>query len=319
MNATEFRTWRERVGLTQQQVADRMGVSRTTIQNWESGTPIPRTVEMSCEIWERRLKQESPATGPVTLIYSDGPMFVDPYRPGRRPAMMQQEPYPTNAAVLARVQQLDGQAGVYNPFVIEADHDSLWNAVELARVAKGDDRGAPTLSNMLRGAAKVVREDAANFVRSGARLPTSAEIEARKKEIIAQADLLDQLAAGGLPKIVREQLSIEDAFARLRDLGTKAPDALVSGIAQALVVFERYPLADGDADQIVEDGGGYVLHYKGYEGRFPKIPISAHKWTINLCSNDRHLLLKLGGNIPIDGRTREEAIANVKRHVDELG
>jgi hypothetical protein len=42
-------------------------------------TPIPQAVDMSCEIWEARLKQENPDLGPVTLIYSDGPMFVDPY------------------------------------------------------------------------------------------------------------------------------------------------------------------------------------------------------------------------------------------------
>jgi hypothetical protein len=42
-------------------------------------TPIPQAVDMSCEIWEHRLKQENPNLGPVTLVYSDGPMFVNPY------------------------------------------------------------------------------------------------------------------------------------------------------------------------------------------------------------------------------------------------
>jgi hypothetical protein len=43
--------WCIRVGLTQQQIADRLGVTRTTIQNWEGGaTSIPQAVEMSCEI-----------------------------------------------------------------------------------------------------------------------------------------------------------------------------------------------------------------------------------------------------------------------------
>jgi hypothetical protein len=318
MDAAQFRAWRVRVGLTQQQVADRFGVSRTTIQNWESNTPIPQTVDMSCRIWEHRLKQESPAVGPLTLIYSDGPMFVDPYGPRRRPAMMQQEPYPTNASALARVQQLAGQANVYNPFIIEADQSPLWNAVELARIVKGDDDGAPTLVNMLRKAATTVRDDSANFVRNGPRTPSPSEIKARQKAIIAQADLLDTFANGSLSTIVRDQLAIEQVFQELRELGTRAPDELVSGVAHALTVFERYPLTE-EEDMITEDHNDYVLHYKGYEARFPKIPMFSHKWTINLCSNDRRLFTKLGGrNIVIDGRSREEAIANAKRYVDEL-
>src|SRR6266446_10389463 len=107
MDAKELKSWRERVGLTQQQFAERLRVTRTTVQNWESGmTSIPQAVDTSCEIWEHRLQQENPNLGPVTLIYSDGPMFVNPYGPRRRLAMMQQEPYPTNTAAIARVQQL---------------------------------------------------------------------------------------------------------------------------------------------------------------------------------------------------------------------
>jgi hypothetical protein len=318
MNATEFRAWRERLGLTQQQIADRLDVSRTTIQNWENNTPIPQTVDASCKIWEHRLKQENPLIGPLTLIYTDGPMFVDPYGPRRRLAMMQQEPYPTNAAVLARVQQLAGQANFHNPFVIEADQTPLWNAPELTRVIKGEDEGAPTLANMLGKAAKTLRENSTIFVR-GPRTPSPAEIKARQKAIVAEADKLEKFATGDLNSIVRDQVAIEQVFQKLlRELGTKVPDALVSGVAHALTVFDRYPLMQVE-DEITEDHNDLVLHYKGYEGRFPKVPMFPHKWTINLCSDDRRLFTKLGGrNIPIDGRTREEAIANVKRYVDDL-
>ncbi|WP_316169053.1 MULTISPECIES: helix-turn-helix transcriptional regulator [unclassified Bradyrhizobium] len=319
MNAAEFKAWRQNLNLTQQEVAERVGVSRTTIQNWENNTPIPQTVDISCKVWEHRIKQEDPGIGPLTLIYSDGPMFIDPYGPRRRPAMMQQEPYPTNAAVLARVQQLAGQPNFNNPFVLEADQSSLWNLPELARVISGEDKEAPTLANMLRKTAKIVRDNSANFVRSGAGRPTPAEVAARQEDINAQADLLDKFASGGLQAIVRDQVAIDDVFAKLRALGLRAPDALVSGIAFACSVFDRYPLVE-DKDDITEDGNDFILHYKGYEGRFPKIPIFSNKWTINLCSNDRQLFTRLGGrNIPIDGRTREEAIANTKRYVDELG
>ena len=261
---------------------------------------------MSCKIWEHRLKQESPTIGPLTLIYSDGPMFVDPYGPRRRPAMMQQEPYPTNAAVLGRVQQLAGHASVCNPFVIKADQTPLWNAVELSRVMEGKDEGAPTLANMLRKAAKAVRDNSAILVRSGPRMLSPAETKSRQQAIVSQADLLDKFANSSLSAMVRDQLAIEQVFEKLRELGTRAPDGLVSGIAHALTVFKRYPLTE-EEDEITEDQGDYVLHYKGYEGRFPKIPMFPHKWTINLSSNDRRLFTKLGGrNIPIDGHSADK-------------
>src|SRR6185312_3356715 len=197
--------------------------------------------------------------------------------------MMQQEPFPTNAAVLARVQQLAAESGFHKP---------LWNAPELERVIKGEDNAAPTLSNLLRKVAKIVRDDAANFVRSGPRVPSPSEIDTRKKAIVAQADLLDQFAGSGLAAIVRDQVAIENVFAKFRELGTRAPDAIVSGFAFAVSVFDRYPLIQEDGI-ISEDGKDFVLHYKGYEGRFPKIPMFSNKWTINLSSNDRRLFTKI--------------------------
>lgn len=318
MQAAEFKSWRERLGQTQQQIADRLGVSRTTIQNWESNTPIPQSVEMSCKVWEHRIRQEDPGLGPLTLIYSDGPMFVDPYGPRRRPAMMQQEPHPTNAAVLARVQQLAGSNSFHNPFVLAADHSPLWNAPELARVIEGKDEGAPTLTNMLRKAAKEVRENSAHYVRSH-RVPTPEEIKAHQSKIDAQADLLDGFADGSLASIVKNQTAIEQVFYKLvHELSTKAPDDLVSGVAFAFNVFDRYPLSD-QGDEITSEGNDFVLRYRGYEGRFPKIPMFPNKWTINLCSNDPRLFTKIGRNVIIEGRTRDEAIANAKSYVDELG
>jgi len=50
MNGKAFKEWRERMALTQQQIADRFKVTRTTIQNWESElTPMPQAVDMACE------------------------------------------------------------------------------------------------------------------------------------------------------------------------------------------------------------------------------------------------------------------------------
>jgi DNA-binding XRE family transcriptional regulator len=47
MKANEFKAWRARVGLTQRQIADRLEVTRQTIQNWESAaSPIPQAVDI---------------------------------------------------------------------------------------------------------------------------------------------------------------------------------------------------------------------------------------------------------------------------------
>jgi hypothetical protein len=318
MDAKEFKSWRERLGVTQQQIADKLRVTRTTIQNWESAaTPIPQAVEMGCQIWEARLKQENPNLGPVTLVYSDGPMFVDPYGPRRRLAMMQQEPYPTNTAALARVQQLWGREDFHNPFIIEASGKPLWNVVELGRVINGDDTDAPTLVNLLRVIAKDVRSDSANFVR-GAKSPSPSEKQKRQQEIESQADELERLADSGLQAIIRDQLLIEGVFSKLIALGTKAPDSLVTNVAQALVVFERNQRPTEPEARLEQ--GGYVLHYKGCEITYPQIRRDTSGWTVNLCSNNPSLFNKLGGQVIVinDHRSLENAIAQAKRHVDAL-
>jgi len=120
-------------------------------------TPISPLVEQGCTIWEDRLQQIRPDLGPVTLIYSDRPMFINPYGPRRPLAMMHQEPYPTNAAALTRVRELWGRDDFHNPFIIDAAGTHLWNAVQLARVADGSDRDAPLWRRVT--IAKATREE----------------------------------------------------------------------------------------------------------------------------------------------------------------
>jgi Helix-turn-helix len=135
MKPDQFKEWRKRLALTQADAGTRFGVTRMTIQNWESGaTPIPPMVEMGCEIWEREHRKRDDY-GPVTLIYADGSMFVNPYGP-RRIAMMQRELYPNNGAALARVCELYGRADFHNPFIVNEENDFVWNGVELGRYVR---------------------------------------------------------------------------------------------------------------------------------------------------------------------------------------
>ena len=234
MNGTEFKAWREGFKLTQAEVADKFGVTRTTIQNWEAQPgDLPRSVENGWKVWDRRLRQEDPLRGPVTLVYADGPMHIDPYGPRRRVAMMQQEPHPSNAAVLARVQMLAGSPGVFNPFVMEDGAHDIWNMMELHRAIDGRDAEAPTLPNLLRRVADGIRVDAPNFVRSGPRVPTQPEIDMRVSDIALFAQELERIAALSVPEILGEHQTVEAIMAGVRQLGIRPRDALVSAVAQA--------------------------------------------------------------------------------------
>lgn len=235
MNAQEFKAWREGFKLTQESVAQQFRVSRTTVQNWESGaTPITQVVEMSCEAWGFRLRQEDPDIGPVTLIYTDGPMFINPSRP-QRLAMMKQESYPTNAAAVARVQQLWARDDFHNPFIIEKSGKPLWNVVELGRVANGSDRGAPTVRNMLRAIAKSVRSTSSSFASN---LSSPSQKEHRRRRIEALAAELDGLATATFDDTASRQ-NVEAVFSELQRLGKRLPDSLVHNVAQAFVATEH--------------------------------------------------------------------------------
>jgi transcriptional regulator with XRE-family HTH domain len=49
----DIRAWRQRLGLTQTQAGDELGVTLRAIQHYEGGTrPIPRVVELACWVLE---------------------------------------------------------------------------------------------------------------------------------------------------------------------------------------------------------------------------------------------------------------------------
>jgi hypothetical protein len=314
----EFKAWRERVGLTQQQLADRLKVTRTTIQNWENGaSAVPEAAAISSEILERQLKQENPNFGPLTLIYSDGPMFVSAYGPRSRVPMMQQEPYLTNAAALARVQLLWGRATFHNPFILDESQSTVWNSVELGRVARDRELNAPTLVNLLRAMAQSLRASCTTYVTTGRGILNPMEAAERENAIKAQADELDRLAKAGLPAILRDPLQIDRVYFSLHALGKMAPEPLVSNVAHALVVLTKEPLPATFAAR--REGRDFVLDYKGCVITWPEVPMFGGQWTVNVASNSPALLNRLGGNVVInDFVSIEDAVAKAQRHVDEV-
>lgn len=56
MTGTDLKAWRQRVGLTQQQLADRIGYERTIIWRWESSDrPVPPWMELALRTIEHDL------------------------------------------------------------------------------------------------------------------------------------------------------------------------------------------------------------------------------------------------------------------------
>jgi hypothetical protein len=253
----------------------------------------------------------------LTLVYADASMFVDPYRPQSRPAMMIREPYPTNAAVLARVQQLSGRVDFHTPFVLESDREDLWNAVELDRIVKGEDHRAPTLRNLLHMIAESVRSSAAVYVRDGAEMPTPEQKLAHEKKILVLADELERLSQDDLARIVSNQIRVEEVFKNLLGLGTKAPDDLVSAVFFAFTVFDNNPVQT-EAPKMVSSGN-YAVDYRGYEITYQSPPIFPNRWVVNLSSTSPHLINRLGrANIILEDITLEGAVNKAKRYVDGL-
>jgi hypothetical protein len=231
MNASEFRKWRESFGLTQLDVSKRIGVSRSTIQNWESDTTaLPSMIDDVCAIWTDRLKKEQADLGPVTLCYADGPLWVDAFRPRNRLATLQTESYATNSAAIARVRKIFGRDDVHGPFIMEKTGSALWNQVELARVVDGSDKGAPTVRNTIRRLANYILENATAYVRGD---PTLKKVQNTEAAIRAVGQELLKLAEESQNRFV-SYVEFEALLKRLHGLGTYPTNRQVGDVAHAI-------------------------------------------------------------------------------------
>jgi hypothetical protein len=185
-----------------------------------------------CEVWSERLRKEVAETGPVTLCYTDGPMFVEPYGPRRKLAMLQQEAYPTNAAALARVKMIWGRPDVHGAFIMERAGNSLWNRVELIRVVDGTDKGAPTVRNTITKIANYVRENLTSFARGPKQL-SAADEKMRIRNIQALGDELERLADSSENTVVK-YADFELLLERLHNFGFFPTNRQVSDVAHAI-------------------------------------------------------------------------------------
>jgi transcriptional regulator with XRE-family HTH domain len=89
MTSVEFKSWRERLGLSQQAAADVLGISKGSIELYERGArrddnrpvEIPTTVELSCKYLalQARLRRqlEMLESGKMTMRGEQGGVLVD--------------------------------------------------------------------------------------------------------------------------------------------------------------------------------------------------------------------------------------------------
>lgn len=131
MNPEHFKKWRTDLKLTQDDASKLIGLSRYTIQNWESAkTPIPFYVADLISIVGRTIKKKR-NDFPVLLAYFDSDFWV---RPGHDLARVTVEKFPSNSAMLRRVHELiKTNAAFFNASVIEQDNpeNDIWNHNEL--------------------------------------------------------------------------------------------------------------------------------------------------------------------------------------------
>ena len=228
--------------LTQLEIAAKLKVTRSTIQNWERElTNVPEAVSVSCRFWERRINQENPNFGPLTLLYSNCPLFVDACSSQRRPATIQQEPYLTNAVALARVQQLWSCKSFHCPLIIDASQAIMWDAIELEQVVLGKDLGAPSLVNLLKIIAEHLRASSLAQVKAARKKLSGTAFERQNEAIEEQARALDQLAHTGFYAILNDPSQLERICLNLLSLGAHIEGGPASNVAQVLMQLRSNP------------------------------------------------------------------------------
>jgi DNA-binding XRE family transcriptional regulator len=132
MKPGDFLNWRKTLRYTQEEAGGKLGVDRSTIQNWERGvTRTPRIAVLACRELMRRWKQR-PEFGPVTLVYGDEPM-----RPradySTRAIFVHCELYPNNEVAIRQTLRLSETANFANPLIIEQDGGIVWSTPDLLR------------------------------------------------------------------------------------------------------------------------------------------------------------------------------------------
>lgn len=130
MDMWDFKKWRRSLRLSQFEAAEMLGVSRGSIQSWESERRrIPPAVVLACEELMQQSKRH-PKFGPVLLFYSDAPLSPDPDCPNSVLHLVR-ESHVTNEAAIQRTCRLRDAPDFVSGFIVDAEGNMVWPGDEL--------------------------------------------------------------------------------------------------------------------------------------------------------------------------------------------
>lgn len=126
MDAWDLKKWRKRFGYNQFEAAEKLGVNRGALQNWEREVrPIPRAVELACDELSQLAKRR-PDFGPVLLAYTDGPLLQcsdEAYHV----SLIRCDSYPTNDAAIREACRLSRDPLFADPIIFSEDGCVIWD------------------------------------------------------------------------------------------------------------------------------------------------------------------------------------------------
>ena len=130
MDMWEFLKWRRTLRYTQAEAAEKLGVNRGTIQNWERGvTRISKAAELACHELTRFWKQR-PEFGPVALVYAEGPIWQPADSPSSV-SVLQCERFSNNDAAIEQASRLGRTPQFVNPLILDKSGGVVWTSPEL--------------------------------------------------------------------------------------------------------------------------------------------------------------------------------------------
>jgi DNA-binding XRE family transcriptional regulator len=132
MDLWGFKKWRLELGYTQLEAGEKLGLSRGTVQYWESEIrPVPLAVELACQellrLWKRR-----PQFGPVTLLYADDPISLETST-AEGGILVRSERHPDNENALKSAARPKKNMTLSIAFIVEDDGNVVWSGPELLR------------------------------------------------------------------------------------------------------------------------------------------------------------------------------------------
>ena len=130
MDLWDLKKWRKKLALNQSEAAEKLGVGRGALQNWERELrPVPKTVELACEELAR-LAHQAPDFGPVLLVGTSEALIQQSDRPYDLP-LSHLGVYENNEAAMKVVRSLMTASSTADLLIMSADGTIIWDALEL--------------------------------------------------------------------------------------------------------------------------------------------------------------------------------------------